>query len=49
MIWTQVVAIIPPNNTYASITAPTPTTAHSYGMPNSSVIRLPAPTIWAMV
>ena len=33
MICTQVVAIIPPKSTYASITAPTLITAHSYGQP----------------
>ena len=30
-----------------NMTAPTPTTAHSYGRPNISRIRLPAPTICA--
>ena len=49
MICTQVVAIMPPNSTYSSITTPTITTADSYGMPNISVTRLPAPTICAMV
>ena len=47
VICTQVVAIIPPKSTYASITTPTLITAHSYGSPNIRVIRLPAPTICA--
>jgi hypothetical protein len=48
MICTQVVAIIPPNSTYASMTTPTMTTAASYGIPNRSRIRFPAPTICAI-
>ena len=47
MICTHVVAIMPPNRTYASITPPTMITAQSYDNPNISVIRLPAPTICA--
>ncbi len=48
MICTQVVAIMPPNSTYSSITDPTIRTAYSKGRPNMSLMRLPAPTIWAM-
>jgi hypothetical protein len=49
MIWTHVVAIIPPKSTYASITTPTQITDQSYGIPNRSRMRFPAPTIWAIV
>ena len=49
MIWTQVVAIMPPKRTYAIMIAPTITTAHSYEIPNSSLIRFPEPTICAIV
>jgi hypothetical protein len=44
-ICTQVVAIMPPKSTYASMTTPTIATAASYGSPNNSRIKLPAPTI----
>ncbi len=49
MICTQVVAIMPPNKTYMSITTPTATTATSNEMPNMRRMRFPAPTICAVV
>ena len=46
--FSDVVAIIPPNSTYASMATPTATIAPSYGRPNIRLISPPAPTICAI-
>ena len=47
MIWTQVVATIPPSPTYASIAVTVISTDTQYGIPTSASISEPAATDWA--
>ena len=48
-IWVMVTPVIPPKATYRMITPPSRMTPHVHGMPVMLSIRVPTPTIWAMM